>query len=651
MLVKALFNACVAVGLLHPLGTCVNAQVGAAKAAQDSAQVRDLLAESRDALGAAPRDIRRAFLRIIARQQAALGHTFGAESTLALLRGLEPTAPDAALFKGPTSELVCRLLAERKLSDAIEVVRRVTTAEEQDWFLAHLASQLVHLPVPARRSLITAVDDSIARQRHALALLDSIETSAARVDGALAIMEYTGTDRRVRDAAFRLAVAGVDRVVDPVRASSRRAIIAGHALALGDYSLIRKLFDALTEKEDRAYVAHLVIAFRPKPNAGAEDRAALDTLRRYVATVAVRDARAISDLGARSQQLVALREQLRSASESSFATSLVPATLIVSKPTIFSRGRLINRSPVDEARQSLYASDFGGVRRRMGEIRDPDHRALMAKTWVDFAWSTYPSNRDTAAAYLELARSALLRDRPDSATFDEVAALIADRQFWIADHDGGIVTLNVIRDPQAAASAVHNWGTSTFSGLTAARLRQLADRVHESAIRDYVLERVVRGYLAVHGASASQLAWGRALADSIRLPRSRIEAHLAVSGEYLMRGDSLTARAELMPLLSISDSSRNPELPRSVVAFLQVNGDEDLLLDLGADQLSTVVARLIQAGGLDTVLTGIRGDDEPVRRATNLLRVTRWLLTRLQTQDSDYMSWFSNGPDRCRDEF
>jgi len=283
-------------------------------------------------------------------------------------------------------------------------------------------------------------------------------------------------------------------------------------------------------------------------------------------------------------------------------------------------------NPVDRAMAALARGDYADVRRQMSRI-PLDRRATDAKVWSDLAWDIYGTQRDTAKAYLRLARESLVRSRPDSATFDDLAAVIADRQFWVADHTEGVATVNLIHDAGHAASVIHGWGMSTFSGLNATRLRDLANGVRLGRAQNAALLRVVAGYLTATTASPQDLEWAKALADSIRTPAERLEARLAVAHARLARRDTAAARAEFVTLL----------------------GDSIVAPALAVDGGRKVITPLVMVGAQREAEVWARSERILERRVRKLIALAEvWYSL---TDGRNIMQVAGDGPDMCLDAF
>jgi hypothetical protein len=351
-------------------------------------------------------------------------------------------------------------------------------------------------------------------------------------------------------------------------------------------------------------------------------------LVRELAPRAVAAGVAIRDSAARLAFLSPLRQALIRGVGGAAADDLLPARFV---ETSHVAGRAVRDSmiaastdPWDVAKRASDREDFAGVRRAVGRLPVSDRLATRAKLWSDLAWGTYSAHVDTARVYLILARDALLRSHTDSATIDDVASLIANRQFWLADDQAGITTLKFVRDPGLASGTLRELGGSTLSKLTADRAWSYADQFREPVVRDALALRVITGYLAIRGATAKQLLRARALADSITTPALRLSAQVAVADGMAQRGDTIGARAAFTALLS----------------YPSVTDDR---------QGRVVVSRLVASGGASEVEAWARSGT-PAVRARRLIAVASALEL---TAALGGIMWtrISYGQDACLDVF
>ena len=592
--------------------------------------VQSLLAEALGAALGAPAGQRAGLVNGVGRAQVRARDFAGAERTLSL--GERATTADVARQLGQSltfvwldradlaTRLVCALRSSDRGDEALAVVRRMPAGDDREWQLAHLAS------LTARARLSSA--DSLARRRgdtprlwnDALALARDVTLPEAKLDALLAVAEAAADSTTRRDVAF----AAYDearriRLADTDRRASRDAMLAELAIRLGRAADARALFGELSNAEDLEYVFGAAAAVR---NA---------SLVRALAPRTIAAGRAIGDRAARFAYLSQVRESLIRAAGNGVADDLLPERVVglsPEGPRRISRDSALAASndPRDAANRAESRGDFAAIRREVGRLPIVDPAARRAKLWSDLAWSTYSMYRDTAAAYLTLAREALLASRADAATRDQTAEEIADRQFWIADDEGGLTTLNLIGDPNVANAAISNWGGSTASSLTADRLRAYADRVRDPRARDAVLLRVITGYLAIRDANAAQLERARRLADSIATAPIAIQGRLAVALIFVQRGDSARARAELTSLLA------EPSL-----------GD--------GEAVARIVGPLVAEGGLAEATAWAR-TGVPARRSRRLVTVADALRSSLDARFNRFApDMLSNGPDSCRDIF
>jgi hypothetical protein len=543
----------------------------------DSTTVR-WLADALSAALQAPPATRAALVNAVGRAQIRVRDFAGAERAMALMEDAPLSDIAQAAGQSPifvsfdradlATRIVCGLRGAERGDDAVAVVRRMPAGAEREWALGHLASITARSPRNAADSALRRRGETPQQWRTALALAREVGLPEARLDALIAVAEALQDAPEGRDIA-RTAYDEARRVrlADADRQSSRNARLAGLALRVGPFADVRSLFDDLTNAHDR-----LDVLTRASMAGDA-------TLVRALAPRVVDSGRAIPDPAARQSYLSQTREAVKRANGDNVADQLVPARLL--GPSMPSRAELESAAktsvlPRDAAMRALDSVNYARVRQD-AERLPLERTAQRARLWSDLAWSATPIARDTARAYLVLARDALLHSNADSMTFDDVGATIADRQFWIADHEGGIATLNVIHNPDVAEWVPTGWGGSTFDELNADRLRAYADRINDRRLRDATLLRIVSGYLAIRGAADSSLARARALADSIRTPHLAVRARLAVATTWLQRGNAERARTELASLL--------------------VNVEQ-----LGPDGEASVVGPLVTAGGVEQAM-------------------------------------------------
>jgi hypothetical protein len=426
--------------------------------------------------------------------------------------------------------------------------------------------------------------------------------------------DSTRQDEVVRAAygdARRIRLSSVDRQ------SSRNAMLVALALQLGRNGDVRSLYATLINADD---LGDVVIRAATSSDTG---------LVRELAPRAVAAGVAIRDSAARLAFLSPLRQALIRGVGGAAADDLLPARFV---ETSHVAGRAVRDSmiaastdPWDVATRASERGDFTAVRRAVEQLPVSDPLATRARLWSNLAWGTYSAHVDTARVYLVLARDALLRSHTDSATIDEVASAIADRQFWLADDEAGITTVNLVRDPGLASGAMRDVGGSTLSRLTADRAWSYADQIREPRARDAFALRVITGYLAVRGATAEQLLRGRALADSITTLSLRIPAQAAVANGMAQRGDTVGARALFTALLSY------PSL-------------------IDDREGRTAVRRLIAIGGMSEVEAWARSGT-PAMRARRLIAVADAVEFQIAARAGVVWARISNGPDACLDGF
>jgi hypothetical protein len=402
--------------------------------------------------------------------------------------------------------------------------------------------------------------------------------------GIAGAMPDTGSGRAVLERAY--ADARRITLTDADRQRSRDAMLATVAIQLHRTDDVRTLYARLTGLED----IQLVFAIA----AGEANRTAL---ARKLAPRAIAAGRAIRDSAARATNLVRIWQQLDKVGGRVYADSLLPESTSAAE------------HPID-----------------LSAVLDSAEKANPDSSPLALAENTYG---DSSRLYLREARRALLAAPHDSATLDEKASYIAARQFQLGDNEEGVITLDLVRDPRSATSVVRQWGGSTFSHLDARKLRGYADRFHNPVVRDMVLEHVIDPYLTSRTASPADVAWARALADSIATPDIRRDAYRALARRTLADGDSAGARRQLLALLA------QPGLD----AEEEMNGYGR---GLPGD--------LVRAGGWREAIGWARSSPAPAKRARRLLGIAAQLQRDLEQQEQR-PQYLSNGPDWCVDEF
>ena len=590
----------------------------------DTQTVRALLIEARRAALRASNDQRTGLLDRVGQQQAKSRDFVGAEETFALLSAGASQDARAVAAHRVAEEVLCGLLEERRLGDAEGFVGRVRSVDERSWLQGHFASQLAGLPPSTRKSLVGAPIDTGARLTRAIETASEIPLAEARLDAYLALINATRSRPTLGERTLRGALATLPHVKDPDRRSSRAAMLTPLLVRRGELDLARHWFSELGDARDREYVSFAVLDDSPASRAPSNDPTALEALRSEFLQRAVADARGIVDDRGRQSSLMRLRSALQHTNHQALAERLIPERLTAD--TAPSPRRSVQPSSFNRAKAALERRDFAAVRQNMSQAGDTGHRDAEARGWIDLAWETYSWKRDTAAAYLELARSALVRGAPDSAAFDAIAARIAWIQFWIGEQDAGIGTLNLVRSSSATSSTVRDWGSSTLAGLTAQRLREYANRVTRPAVRDQVFLRIITGYLLPSRSDTSAMTWASALADSIGSRNEREEAQGLVAYKLLERGDTTRARQTFAKLL-LEAGPPNGRYYSDPAMGLEVSG------------------------GRAELLAWARGGASPTDQVTRRLRAAALIQSSIDRRDPDRRMWLSNGPDRCRDVF
>lgn len=590
----------------------------------DSTTVRSVLDEALRSAQEAPAAERPGLVNGVGLAQLRARDFAGAERSLSIAEQATPAEVARALgqslvFVGLdrsdlATKLACTLRDAGRPDEALTIVRRLPLREQREWQLARAAAF-------AARSKLSAADSAAHRRgqipnqwRDALALAEEVALPEAKLDALIAVAQGATDQIAPRD----VAVAAFDqarriRLADADRQASRDALLAVMAIDYGRSDQTRDLFGRLSNSEDLQYVFSM-----------AAERHDV-RLVRELAPRTIEVGSAIRDSAARFAFLSSVRALLIREAGQSVADDLLPERM-VGVPALrepYDSAVARSNQPRDVADRAAGKGDFATARRAVERLPVVDPSATRASLLSDLAWGSYSIYRDSAAALLRLAREALLASQAGSMRFDDLAARIADRQFWIGDDEEGLASLNLIRDPEAANGAIYHWGGSTASSMTADRLRAYADRVRDPRVRDAVLLRVITGYLAVRGAAPSQLDRARHLADSIASPSLAIKGRTAVASSFIQRGDSVRGRAELLSLLA--DAS----LPES-------------------DAKGSVVGPLARYGALPEALAWARSGDA-AQRSRRLVGLADALRSYLD-QGRGVVS-FSNGPDSCRDVF
>jgi hypothetical protein len=565
--------------------------------------------------------------QVAARDYADAGRTLALidddESPAQVLRDLGETDEYAGLERATLARrLTCAWFEAAQSDSALAAVWAMPPSVRREWELAHVALVTAR---GGRNPLHTHTgppSDPPVNWRRALELANRITLADARLDALLGIASVipdTGTGRPLLVQAYDAARAIT--LGDPDRQRSRDAMLAVFALRLDRPDDARALFARLSNRDDMKYVL-----------ASASTRLRAAVLVREWSPGVILAGRAIRDSAARSVYLTGLWTALQQSGGRAFADSLLPeSTASAEHPrnlrAIMDSATTADTSPATLAKRAFAPGDYAGVRAAVARVPLDDRLALRADVWLNLAWDIYPVRTDTALAYLLEAGTALLAAPRDSGAFDQRARAIAYRQFWLGADAEGITTLNLVRDPRSASYEVSQWGSSTLSHFTATDLRGYADRIRNPVLRDMALAHIVVARLVGSNVSASNVRWGRALADSIQTPELRQQAQGAVAHELARRGDSTEARRRLLALLRDAERGHAPD---PVV--------HDLL------------GELVGAGGLREALGWARTPSAQATRARRLLWIANELTGLIDTRENRSMS-FSNGTDWCRDGF
>jgi hypothetical protein len=571
--------------------------------------LRMLLAEARDAARRAPEARRLSLLQRVGQAQVRVHDFAGAEQTLALVTSHTSAAETITVAQRIETNLLCTLLESRQSADALRFVERVRPDEDRSWLQARLASQMA-AGHEARLFVSAAGDDTTGQLTRALDVARHIPLAEARVDALIAVAVAAAKHPSFVARASVAALDALDGIRDPDRRQSRTAMLVPLLFRSGAPDLANRRFGTLTNLRDRSVAATALVWDAPTNDSlSLEQQSLRDAIVRRV----VEEALHASDSEVSRAVLASLREALIQTKQRERADRLIPERLVALPPSPPAVA-----SPLDRARGALRQHDFAAVLRFVPELRNSEREA---RAWTALAWETYSWNRDTAATFLERGRAALVREPIDSAAFDEIASKIAQYQSWIGEQEAAVSTINLVRSPDAAEYTVSQFGSSTFSTLTARTLRALATGVHRPAIRDQFFLRIIAGYLLVHGASPADIAWGAALADSIGTPAIRAAARERVADNALARGDSTSARAMFSALL-----------PRDVASSYGPGYSPESGLALAGDERTLVAWALAEA--------------PPAVRAERLIETAETLARRRKGS----RLVISNGPDACRDQ-
>jgi hypothetical protein len=593
----------------------------------DSLLVRRLLLEAVAAAREASQPVQGALLVAVGRAQIEMRDFAGAERTLAMGAQGSPDRVSSAMGNpawfgmldrsGLARSLTCTLREEGQPEDALAVVRRMPPGAGREWELAHAAALTAGVSGWVPNPAAAGRGDLAQRRRDALAIARELSLPEARLDALVAIVRAAlDSVPDVGLATQAYAEARQVRLVDADRQQQRNAMLASLAFLLGRHADGHALFSGLEHPQDIQYVVSVA----------ATDSATHGVVG-ALAPGAVAAARRIVDPAARRVFESHLHAMLTRAGEQAIANGLLPAREQDDDSGAGWRAtrdstRAASDHPRDAAERALDSLAFAEVRRHVSRLPSRDPNAERAQLLSDLAWRAFGAYRDTARAYLRSAHGELLAAGADSAVFDARAQSIAYRQFWLAEHDAGLATLNLIRDPSVGASvAEHAVGASSFSKLGAADVRRLADGVRDPRVRDALLVRLATGYLLAQHASGEHVRWARALIDSIPSAQHRASVRLAVAANALQRRDSATARAEYRAVLDGAGSPR-------------------------------MLAGLIQAGGWQDLVQWSRAADVPAVRAQRLTVAATALhgqLMRMQGRSSGFVFW--SGPHWCRDVF
>jgi hypothetical protein len=600
---RSIVAACV----LAAAGTAVPLHTSAASAPQDASSdtvvLARLLAEARDAARRAPDPQRASLLERIVREQSRLQDFAEAERTLSLLPAQGSSPDTVTVMQRAGLQVLCGLLDVRRDAAAAQFVERVRSAGDRDWLRAWLASQVAK----GRGTPYTATprsEDVEARTGRALEIARGVSASPARADALVAIARAAKAHPASQARVAREAVAAVEHLADPRLRAARSAMLVEPLLESGELALARRQFDGLQNPEDRAYVGWRLI-LRVLPDTTLVRHAARDSLRDSLLRSVIADAARTRAAPASASLLRGFRDLLLQEKRTALADSLVPDSLAprASEPAI-EKTRDRGASPRADSSAS-------------NAVRE-------ARRWIDRAQTAYSLDRDTVAAYLALARTALSGGGVDSATFDATAARIAQAQFRFGLDDAGVATLDLLHDARTMRYLVAEWIGSSHYRLSAQQLSELANRVRRPALREQMLLGLLGGYLLAKGSTPAERRWGIALADSLGVREPGAEALMVLADDALSRGDSARARTLYRSALRSSDftepiSNRSPE------------------------------QGLEKAGGHADLLAWARSEERPAARSERLLRIAEIVQARIEARRRTIT--ISMGPDGCRDEF
>jgi hypothetical protein len=571
-------------------------------AASETARLARVLAEARNAARRAAEPRRASLLEHIVREQSKLHDFAEAEQTLSLL-AFQTAIPDTVtVLQRAGLQVLCGLLDLRRPADAARFVERIRSPGDREWLRASLASQTAR----GRGTPYTTSprsEDVAIRVGKALEIAGHVSALRPRADALVAIAGVATAHTPSQASAAREAVLAVARLGDSDLRSARSAMLVEPLIESGELALARRQFDELRNTGDRAYVGWRlvlrVVTDTARTRNTARDALRDSLLRSVIAEAARTRANPASASLLRGFRSLLLQEKRRALADSLVADSLAPSD---SEPAL--------RMPGVRATETQAHS----MRRNPG--REARERIDQARA--------FSSNHDSAAAYLALARAALLGGAVDSLVFDELAVEIARAQFRLGEDEAGLATLDLVRDPRFMRYVVASWIGSNGHRLNVQRLRELANRARQPALRDELLLGLLRNVLRAQGSAPHERAGAIALVDSLTMRVARDEARVFLADDALARGDSAAARALYRSVLPSDDS------------FLSVWNSSP---EMG----------LAKAGGGSDLLAWARSDVRPAVRARRLLRIAE--IEQALMEASRRTVVISMGPDGCRDEF
>ncbi|MGH2898048.1 MAG: hypothetical protein ACRDMZ_05190, partial [Solirubrobacteraceae bacterium] len=386
----------------------------------DSTVVQSLLAEALRAATEAAAAERPALVNGVGLAQVQGRDFAGAERTLSL--GEQATSAEVARQLGESllfteldranlaTKLVCALRDAGRGGEALDVVRRMRPGEEREWQLARAAAFLARAPLNPADSAARRRGEPPRQWRDALAIANEVALPEAKLDALIAVMRTAADSTVRRDMAVEaFGAAKRVRLNDADRQASRNAMLAAIAIGLDRLGEARALVRDLSNAED-------LYAVLSSAMAGRKSAFALDLAPRVV------DAgRAIADPAARYAFLSRLWTSLERYVGRSAADDLLPDRLVgtPSEPAIsYEIAVATSNDPHDVADRAGQRADFAAARRAVERLPVLDRQARRAFLWSQLAWGSYSMYRDTAAAFLKLARESLIASHADSATWD-----------------------------------------------------------------------------------------------------------------------------------------------------------------------------------------------------------------------------------------